>query len=79
MVKIKKILNAIMSVCTGYYVGHCIFTLWNYYRHPELYAMQSAPWYTSLWVYGLMLLVVVLICIAIKIILRYIEKRKSPE
>ena len=79
MRKIKKILNAIMSVCLGYYMGHCIFVLWNHHRHPEYYAMQSAPWYTSLWVYGLMLLAVVLVCMIIKMILRHIEKRKSPE
>jgi len=79
MIKIKKILNAIIGVCLGYYVGHCIFVLWNHYRHPEFYGMQSAPWYTSLWVYGLMVLAVVLVCTVIKIVLNHIEKRKSPE
>lgn len=79
MIKVKKILNGIMGVCLGYYVGHCIFVLWNHYRHPEFYAMQSAPWYTGLWVNGLMCLAVLLVFTMIKIILSYIEKRKNPE
>lgn len=77
MVKIKKILNGIMGVCLGYYVGHCIFVLWNHYRHPEFYGMQSAPWYTSLWVNGLMLLAVLLVCTMIKLILKHMEKKKK--
>ena len=77
MLKIKRILNAIMSVCLGYYVGHCIFVFWNHYRHPEIYAMQSAPWYTSLWVNGLLVLVVILVCTIIKYILHYTEKKKK--
>ena len=78
MLKIKRILNAIMSVCLGYYVGHCIFVFWKHYRYPEIYAMQSAPWYTSLWVNGLMVLAIMLICTIAKIILKYIDKKKNP-
>jgi len=78
MAKIKKILNVIMSVCLGYYVGHCIFVLWNHHTHPEYYAMQSAPWYTSLWVGGLIFLIVILICTIVKTVLNHIEKKKKP-
>ena len=75
----KNFLNIFMGSCLGYYVGHCIFTIWNYHRHPEFYAMRSVPWYTSLWVYGLMVLAVVLVCTTIKIVLKHIEKNKSSE
>ena len=75
---VKKILNVIMGLCLGYYVGHCIFVLWNHYRHPEYYGMKSAPWYTSLWVDGLIILIVLLICTMAKIVLNHIEKRKKP-
>lgn len=78
MIKMKKMLNAVMSVCLGYYIGHFIFVLWNHYRQPEIYAMQSAPWYTSLWVYGIVVLAVIGICILIKLILNHIEKTKKP-
>ena len=78
MIKVRKFLNGVMGVCLGYYIGHCIFVLWNHHRHPEVYGMQSAPWYTSIWVNGLMVLVVILICTMIKMILNYIEKKKKP-
>ena len=78
MRKTKKILNGIMGICLGYYVGHCIFVLWNHYRHPEFYAMQSAPWYTSLWVDGLIVLAAVLVCTLLKIFGNHVEKTKKP-
>lgn len=77
MIKVKKILNAVMGVCLGYYAGHCIFVCWNHYKHPEIYAMQSAPWYTSLWVYGIAVLAVVVVCTLIKFALNHIEKTKK--
>lgn len=78
MAKIRKILNTFMGCCLAYYVGHCIFVIWNHARHPEFYGMQSAPWYTSLWVNGLMVLAVVLLCTIVKIILNHIDKKKNP-
>ena len=79
MRKGKNFLNIFMGASLGCYIGHCIFVLWNHHRHPEVYGMQSAPWYTSIWVNGLMVLAIMLICTMIKMILKYMEKRKSPE
>ena len=79
MRKAKKILNGIMGICLGYYVGHCIFVLWNHYRHPEFYAMQSAPWYTSLWVDGLIVLAAVLGVIYFIITGHFLTKKLNLE
>ena len=78
MIRMKKILDVVMRVWLGYYVGHCIFVCWNHYKHPEFYAIQSAPWYTSLWVDGIAVLAVVLACTLVKFILSYIGKIKKP-
>ena len=41
----------------------------NYLR-PEVYAMDSAPWYVGGLVYGAITLVVLLICVIIKVIIK---------
>lgn len=75
MSRIKSVLNIIMTLFLCYFVGHCIFVVWNYKTHPELYAMQSAPWYTSILFNGLITFAVVVVCPLIKIVLNCIEKK----
>lgn len=70
MKKINTILNTIMGAFSGVFVGHGIYTVWDFKTHPELYAMQSAPWYTSIVVYGICTLVIVMICIVAKIFIK---------
>lgn len=79
MSKIKSVLNVIITVALCYYIGHFIFVLWNHCKHPEIYAMQSAPWYTSLWIYGIAVLVIMAICSVIKFFLNYIEKNRKKK
>lgn len=39
-------------------------------KHPDLYAMQSAPWYTSIFVYGIVMLIFVAVAVIAKLIVR---------
>ncbi len=32
----------------GIFAGTSLYTCYDYWAHPELYAMQSAPWYLSI-------------------------------
>lgn len=68
--KINRILNIIIGSFIGVFVGHGIYVFWDYKTHPDLYAMQSAPWYTSILVYGLFTIVVLIVGIIIKLIIR---------
>lgn len=68
--KINQILNIIMGAFTGVFIGHSIFVYWDYQMRPGLYAMQSAPWYTSIMVYGVGTAAVLVAGFAIKYILR---------
>lgn len=70
MKKLNNILNIIMGSVMGAFIGHCLGITWNFKTHPDLYAMQSAPWYTSLLVDGAFVLVVLLVCIVIKVIIK---------
>ncbi len=68
--KINRILNIIIGSFIGVFIGHGIYVFWDYKTHPDLYAMQSAPWYTSILVYGLFTIVVLIVGIIIKLIIR---------
>lgn len=45
---IKKILNIIVGVSVGCYIGRVIWIIVDYKTHPELYIANSAPWYTPI-------------------------------
>ncbi len=70
--RINRILNIIMGSTVGVLLGHGIYVYWDYRTRPGLYEMQSAPWYTSVLVYGLAAACVLILCFIIKL---YIRKR----
>ncbi len=73
--KLMDVLNGIMGAFTGVFLGHGILVFWRFKTRPELYAMQSAPWYTSILLYGAFTAVVLAVCLLIKMILRYYVKK----
>jgi ABC-type antimicrobial peptide transport system permease subunit len=74
MKRLNTILNTIMDAFIGGFIGHGIYVIWDFKTHPELYAIQSAPWYTSILVYGAFTIVVLLVCIVIKAIIKSKQK-----
>lgn len=74
MKKLNTLLNTIIGAFMGVFIGHGIYVIWDFKSHPELYAMQSAPWYTSILMYGIATLFVVSVSLIIKVI---IEKKNK--
>ena len=74
--KINSVLNIIIGSSIGVFIGHGIYVCWDYKAHPDLYAMQSAPWYTSILVYGLFTIAVLIAGIMIKLIIRHRLKQQ---
>lgn len=70
MKKINNLLNIIIGAFVGVFIGHGVYVFWDYKTHPEIYVSYSAPWYTSILVYGIFTVVVVLIALAIKWFIR---------
>ena len=68
--KLDQILNIIIGSSLGVFIGHGIYVFWEYKTHPGLYAMRSAPWYTSIVVYGIATLIVLAVAIIAKLIVR---------
>ena len=76
MKKLNAILNIIIGAFAGVFIGHGVYVVWNLKTRPELYAMQSAPWYTSILVYGAFTIVMLLICFVIKVIIKHKQEKK---
>ena len=70
MKKWNVFLNTLMVALVGAFLGNSAYVVWNFYAHPEQYAAQSAPWYTSILFYGIFTLVGLLICLVIKAVLK---------
>ena len=47
MKKLNHALNIIIGAFVGLFIGYAIYVVWDYNAHPQLYAAQSAPWYTG--------------------------------
>ena len=56
--KLNQITNITIGSFVGVFIGCGIYVFWDYKKHPDLYTMQSAPWYTSIFVYGIVMLIV---------------------
>lgn len=67
--RIQRILNIIMGSFIGVFIGSGLYRYWHFRKYPDLYIMQSAPWYTSILVQGLFTLVLLAVCLIIKVVL----------
>ena len=55
--KLNCFLNIVIGSFIGVFIGYGIYKFWHFKTYPNLYAMQSAPWYTELLLYGFMVVV----------------------
>ena len=73
--KLNCFLNIVIGSFIGVFIGFGIYKFWHFKTYPNLYAMQSAPWYTELLLGGALVAVVVVVCIILKLIIR---KKSKP-
>lgn len=73
MKRLNTILNTVIGASAGVFIGYSIYTFWDFKTHPGLYALTSAPWYSSILMHGAVTLAVLVICVVIKVVM----KRKS--
>ena len=67
--KLNCFLNIVIGSFIGIFIGYGIYKFWHFKTYPNLYAMQSAPWYTELLLDGALVAVLVVVCIIIKLII----------
>jgi hypothetical protein len=63
----SSILNTIMGSNVGVFIGHTIFKYIDYRNNPQRYIIQSAPWYTSVIIYGAVTLSIIFFVFFLKI------------
>ena len=51
--RIHHLLSAVMLAFIFAFVGHSLYLCIDFLSRPHLYAAHSAPWYTGIWVNGL--------------------------
>lgn len=73
--KLNSVLNILMGAAAGVFIGYGAYTLWDYKAHPGLYAMQSAPWYRGILVYGVVAAVILVLGFVLKQIMRKSAKK----
>lgn len=77
--KINTFLNCVIGAFTGVFIIESIFTYWDYKTHPKIYAVTSAPWYTSILLFGIITLAIILVASVIKLIIRKKIRKNEKE
>ena len=67
--KLNCFLNIVIGSFIGVFIGYGIYKFWHFKTYPNLYVMQSAPWYTELLLDGALVAVLVVVCIILKLII----------
>lgn len=71
MKKLYSTLKITLQCVVGVFAGTSIYQYIDYRRHPGLYALTSAPWYTSIQISGIFTVVaVLLLLLAMQIVKR---------
>ena len=64
--QLDRILNIIIGAFVGVFIGHGIYVFWDFKTRPDLYVVRSAPWYTSILLYGIVTAILLLVAVIIK-------------
>ena len=67
--KLNCFLNIVIGSFIGVFIGYGIYKFWHFKTYPNLYVMQSTPWYTELLLDGAMVAVGVVVCIVLKLVI----------
>ncbi len=71
---IDIVLRAIIIASIVLFIGSFIYKYTDYKQHPDIYMINSAPWYVGLQIQGIITLIVDAVCIIILAMMRRKEK-----
>ena len=74
--RFNKILNIIMGSSIGVFLGCFIYNFVDYKQNKILYEIQSAPWYLSSMIYGVVTIFIITTVVIIKIFILIFAKSK---
>lgn len=59
---IQIVIRAVIIASIVILIGSCIYQYTDYKQHPEIYMLNSAPWYTGLLIQGAFTLLIIIVC-----------------
>lgn len=65
MKKLYKILKVAIWCVIGVFIGTSIYQCYDYYTHPGLYVLTSAPWYLGIQIAGIFTAIIAAILISV--------------
>ena len=68
--KLDTLMNCMIIGFAAGFVYECVYTVWDYKTHPEFYAVNSAPWYTTLVLFGGIVALVIAAGMLVKFLIR---------
>ena len=68
--RINTFLNCVIGAFVGVFIAESIFTYWDFKTHPKIYEVTSAPWYTSIILFGIITLAIIIVALIVKFIIR---------
>ena len=77
MKKIYNFLKYIICGCACFIILKTGFDFFRFKKHPDVYAYNSAPWYTGALLWGALLIAVIIICVILRLILRKMMKKQG--
>ena len=76
MKKLYQTLKIFLGCMVGVFLSSCIYRYWDFKTHPDLYAMQPAPWYLPLKVQGIVTAgIAVIVLAAMRLVRKKINKK----
>lgn len=75
--RLNRLINIFCGCLIGCFMGYAGYVYLDYKKRPLIYLVQSAPWYTGILLYGAMLAVILVVCVAVKIFIRRRLKREE--
>lgn len=74
MEKLHKLLKIAIWCVIGVFIGTSIYQYYDYYTHPGLYALTSAPWYLGIQIAGIFTVIIVSILL---LVIWFIKKKNK--
>jgi hypothetical protein len=72
MKQLYSLLQVMLWCFVGTFIGTSLYKWYDYKKYPDLYVMQSAPWYLSIEINAIFTLAIV---VAILIVMCVVKKR----
>ena len=77
MKRLYATLKLFLGCSIGVFLGRCIYLYFDFKVRPDLYAMQSAPWYVDLEIQGIITAVLAAVLLAAMWLVRKKHRQKG--